>query len=274
MRDEIMTARAQTPDVRQTDVSPEKMPGHWLLARMGKRVLRPGGMELTRRLLQSLEIQPHDDVVEFAPGMGITARLTLERNPASYTAIERDENVAASVRSYLNGANRRCIVGDASETGLEPACASVVYGEAMLSMQLPQVKSRIVREAHRLLRSGGRYGIHEMCLVPDDLDEDTGTAIQRELSDQIHVGVRPLTAAEWRKLLEDEGFLVESVGTAPMHLLEPQRLIKDEGLAGAIRFALNIARHPAARHRVLGMRRIFRKWKGHLAAIMLVARKS
>ena len=29
----------------------EKMPGHWVLARMGKRVLRPGGLELTRRLL-------------------------------------------------------------------------------------------------------------------------------------------------------------------------------------------------------------------------------
>ena len=26
----------------------EKMPGHWVLARLGKRVLRPGGMELTK----------------------------------------------------------------------------------------------------------------------------------------------------------------------------------------------------------------------------------
>jgi len=273
MSDETMIARVQTPDLRQTDVSPEKMPGHWLLARMGKRVLRPGGMELTRRLLQSLEIQSHDDVVELAPGMGVTARMTLERNPASYTAVERDESAAATVRSYLEGSSRRCIIGDASETGLDPACASVVYGEAMLSMQLPQVKSRIVREALRLLRSGGRYGIHEMCLVPDDLEEDTRTAIQHELSDQIHVGVRPLTAAEWRKLLEDEGFLVQLVATAPMHLLEPKRLIKDEGLAGAIRFAWNVARHPAARHGVFRMRRIFRKWKGHLAAILLVARK-
>ncbi|PRC44304.1 SAM-dependent methyltransferase, partial [Mycobacterium sp. ITM-2017-0098] len=27
------------------------LPGHWLLARLGKRVLRPGGLELTTRLL-------------------------------------------------------------------------------------------------------------------------------------------------------------------------------------------------------------------------------
>ena len=30
----------------------EKMPGHWVLARLGKRVLRPGGMELTRLMLK------------------------------------------------------------------------------------------------------------------------------------------------------------------------------------------------------------------------------
>lgn len=35
------------------ELSVRKMPGHWLLARLGKRVLRPrpGGLELTRRLL-------------------------------------------------------------------------------------------------------------------------------------------------------------------------------------------------------------------------------
>src|SRR5215208_2548433 len=53
----------------------EKMPGHWVLARMGKRVLRPGGMELTRRMLDALRISESDDVVEFAPGMGVTARV-------------------------------------------------------------------------------------------------------------------------------------------------------------------------------------------------------
>ncbi len=44
-----------------------KMPGHWLLAKMGKRVLRPGGLELTRVMLERLDIQAHDAVVEFAP---------------------------------------------------------------------------------------------------------------------------------------------------------------------------------------------------------------
>lgn len=32
------------------------MPGHWLLVRLGKRVLRPGGIELTCRMLAVLAI--------------------------------------------------------------------------------------------------------------------------------------------------------------------------------------------------------------------------
>jgi hypothetical protein len=33
------------------DRADDRMQGHWLLARLGKRMLRPGGAELTRELL-------------------------------------------------------------------------------------------------------------------------------------------------------------------------------------------------------------------------------
>src|ERR1035438_7074641 len=65
----------------------EKMPGHWLLARLGKRVLRPGGRQLTHRMIEALNIGPKDVVIEFAPGLGETARLTLKRNPSSCTRL-------------------------------------------------------------------------------------------------------------------------------------------------------------------------------------------
>ena len=110
----------------------EKMPGHWVLARLGKRVLRPGGMELTRRTLNRLAIKPSDEVIEFAPGMGTTARLILALAPSFYTAVERDEAAAETLSSYL--------IGSASETGLSAESATVIYGEAMLTMQTEDVK--------------------------------------------------------------------------------------------------------------------------------------
>ena len=260
-------------DLRVKELDTTKMPGHWLLARLGKRVLRPGGRELTHQMLDALNIQSSDDVVEFAPGLGFTAQLTLNQNPASYRAIERDESAASVVRCYLKGSDQTCLIGRAEETGLPDTTATVVYGEAMLTMQTPGKKQQIVQEASRLIKSDGRYGIHELCLVPDDLDEDTKQEIQKALTDAIHVGARPLTVSEWRALLEDEGFSIQSEATAPMHLLEPDRLIQDEGLWGALRFGWNVLRNSEARLRVKTMRKVFQKYEENLSAIMLVGIK-
>ena len=250
----------------------EKMPGHWVLARLGKRVLRPGGMQLTRRLLKALRIHHTDDVVEFAPGMGVTARLTLKLCPASYTAVERDAAAAKIVSSYLKE-GQHCVVGSASVTGLTDRCATVVYGEAMLTMQPEETKRQIVKEAYRLLKPGGRYGIHEMCLTSDNLDQTSKTKTERELTGVVHHGVRPLTVSEWRSLLQSEGFEVQSVDMAKMSLLEPGRLVRDEGLVGAMRFATNLLRNSESRRRVLEMRSVFRRNRKQLAAVAVIGLK-
>ena len=251
----------------------KKMPGHWVLARLGKRVLRPGGMELTRRMLKALQISATDDVVEFAPGMGITAQLTLRASPASYTAVERDEAAATIVRRYLKGDRQNCIIGSATDTGLPSESATVVYGEAMLTMQPAETKSQIIREAHRLLEKNGRYGIHEMCLLAEDMSDETRKKTERDLTGVVHHGVRPLTISEWRSLLESEGFTIQSVDRASMSLLEPGRLIRDEGVFGALRFLSNLLRDSEARERVLEMRSVFRRNRKQLGALAITAIK-
>ncbi len=247
-----------------------RMPGHWVLARLGKRVLRPGGMGLTHRMLAALDIGETDDVVEFAPGMGVTARLALALRPASYTAIERDEAAARIVKTYLTGERRRCVVGSAAETGLPGESATVVYGEAMLTMQTEDVKRRIVREAARLLRPSGRYAVHEMCLA-DGVAGEARREVERALTGVVHHGVRPLAVSEWRRLLEEEGFVVKASATAPMALLEPARVVRDEGLVRALRFACNVLRDREARRRVFEMRSVFRRHRAQLAAVTLTA---
>ena len=146
---ETMTQQATVPATPGGNLQYSRMPGHWLLARMGKRVLRPGGIELTRQMLDALNIGTSDEVVEFAPGLGVTARATLGREPRSYTGIERDEAAAKHVRGYLSGESRQCLVGRAEKTGLPDGSASVIYGEAMLTMQTA------VQKARRLIRDEG-----------------------------------------------------------------------------------------------------------------------
>ena len=58
-----------------------------------------------------------------------------------------------------------------------------------------------------------------------------------------------------------------------MHLLEPKRLIQDEGFWAALRFVRNVLRDSEARHRVKTMRKVFQTYEKNLAAIMLIGIK-
>lgn len=270
-----MTQAAQHVEVLPGhELRADKMPGHWLLARLGKRVLRPGGLAMTQALLADLGIGPSDDVVEFAPGLGVTACLINNRKPHAYVGIERDAAAAAWTSGRLPERDNVLVkVGQAYATGLSDGCATVVIGEAMLSMHPAEHKQYIAREAYRLLRPGGRYAIHELAIVPDDAPPNVKQDIEKALSAAIHVGARPLTAHEWAQLLESVGFRVAHVRLAPMNLLCPARLIADEGLWGALRFLKNVAMDRQSRRRVLTMRRTFHKHRQHLSAISLVGFK-
>jgi hypothetical protein len=250
--------------------SSHKMQGHWLLASAGKRVLRPGGLALTRRMLDALAIRSQDRVVEFAPGLGVTARMVLKKQPSSYCGVEREPVAANRLQNQLAETVAQIVQGEAQKSGLPGRCASVVYGEAMLSMQGPEQKDRIFAEARRLLAPGGRYGIHELCFLPNDISPSLRREIQAELSKEIHVGVQILTRSEWVAIFERNSMAIAWSSEAPMHLLEPWRILGDEGLLGTLRIVVNILTKSVLRHRILAMRRLFRKYEKHLGAISIV----
>src|SRR5690606_31431122 len=121
-----------------TTVTEEKLnekQGHWILARLGKRILRPGGKELTEVLIKNMGINNADDVVEFATGLGLTAALACEKKPKSFTGIDNNQAAAKLARKNVGYDKFNIIVADASETTLPNEYATKVYGEAMLTMQ-------------------------------------------------------------------------------------------------------------------------------------------
>ena len=268
-----MTSDEGTGTTTFASTNIEKMPGYVLLARLGKRVLRPGGRELTREVLGGLNITSADHVVEFAPGLGTTAQLIFRSRPAGYVGVERDEQAAAAFNTRIVDSRYRCIVSTAQNSDLGDGSANVVVGEAMLSMQSDDNKKQIIEEAFRILRPGGRYGIHELCLKPTDLDTETQDQVRGDLSRAIRVGARPMTSPDWRALLEEAGFEIRQESTVAQRLLEPRRLIQDEGPLRAAKVVCNVLRSRRARKRVITMRKTFRRHADHLAAIGIVAVK-
>lgn len=265
------TPCAGTPDAQH-------LQGHWLLARLGKRVLRPGGLELTRRLLQSARPAAADRIVEFGPGVGKTATELLAVEPASYIGIDPNPQGRGALTAIIDRhPQARLVISDAATTGLSDGEADLVVGEAMLSMHCQKDKAAIIQEAARLLAPGGRYAIHELERIDTDgTAKGVGTPgdpVSKDISRTIKVGARPLTEQGWHELLTDAGLEVQWTGHAPMHLLEARRIVADEGVVGAVRFAVNLLRDKAARQRVLAMRASFRAHADSLGAIAVVAVK-
>jgi SAM-dependent methyltransferase len=261
----------QPPKLPWASRGDDAVQGHWLLARLGKRVLRPGGIGLTRTLLSGADVTDAD-VLELAPGLGRTATEILGRRPRSYLGVEQDPDAARSVSAVISGRGE-VRVADAANTGLSDASKDVVVGEAMLTMQGDPAKHAIVAEASRVMRAGGRYAIHELALTPDTISDEVKTDVRQSLAREIKVNARPLTVVEWTQLLADHGLVVDHVATAPMALLQPRRLIADEGLYGALRFAKNLLIHHGARRRVVQIRRTFRRYRERLIAVAIVAHK-
>lgn len=259
----------------QSDRDPAHLQGHWLLARIGKHVLRPGGKKLTERMLANADIAGKD-VVEFAPGLGLTTRAILERDPKSYRGVDRDPQVVDIIfklTSEKATIPASCVQRDAADTGLESNSADVVIGEAMLTMQTERGKQAIIGEAFRLLRAGGTYSIHELGLQPDNLDESVKDEVRKALARSIKVNARPLTEQEWRELLEAEGFEVLWRGKEPMALLDMKRNIADEGIGGVLRILRNVLGNKDIRARVLNMKHTFDKYSNELTGIAFVVRK-
>ena len=258
---------------QRTAPEASRMQGPWLLARLGKRVLRPGGIDLTRRMLAAAALAPGERVVELGPGVGRTAELLLARHPSSYYGVDPNPEGRKQVAAVLeHHPGAEYVVADAAATGLPAASADLVVGEAMLTIQSDEHKREIVAEAVRLLAPGGRYAIHELALRGDRSPAELEAA-RKELSRTIRVGARPLPLEAWKDLLTDAGLVVEWTGTAPMHLLEPGRFVQDEGLLGAARFWRNVRRTPGARDRVRAMRQAFQLQGELLSAVGMVARR-
>lgn len=251
----------------------QKLPGHWLLAKMWKRVLRPGGKEMTLKMLEYLDIGSQDDVIEFAPWIWWTAEKSLAKNPKSYTGVELDEKASKELQKKFNFQWVKIIQANARETWLSWESATKLYGEAMLSMQPTKLKQEIIQESLRLLKKGGLYGIHELALVPDSIDEDLHKQIQRDLSETIRVNVSILTQKQWKDILESNGFKVKEIYINPMHLLEPKRVVSDEWFFRTIKIVFNVLTHPSARKRILRMKKLFKKYEKSMRAIMIVVEK-
>lgn len=168
----------------------------------------PGGVELTRRLAEQLDLQPGEHVLDIASGIGTTAVLLAAERDVEVVGVDlgATQVAKAAARAATAGVTDRATfrVGDAERLPLPDASFDAVLSECAFCT-FPD-KPTAAAEAARVLRPGGRLGLTDVWLDPDRLEPEL-----LGLAGRIAciADARPID--DTRRLLEDAGLRVDHV---------------------------------------------------------------
>ncbi|NJM61221.1 MAG: class I SAM-dependent methyltransferase [Oscillatoriales cyanobacterium RU_3_3] len=250
-------------------------PGHQVLAAAGKKMLRPGGKIATETLFEWANFQAGETVLELAASFGYSSIALAQRFGVKVIGVEKNPDSVARARANIAAAGLtgqvKIVEGDIfhldriSQQFSQPF--DFVLAEAILTMQSPSGKAKIVSGICDRLKPGGKFLSHEL------LARNREAEIHQALSEVIRVNSTPLSESDWIAVCQNGGLQVEKCQTGPMGLLNLQRMLEDEGFVSTVRILWNVLSKPQMRDRVLAMRRVFQKFDRDLGYIVFCAQK-
>jgi cyclopropane fatty-acyl-phospholipid synthase-like methyltransferase len=246
-------------------------PGHEVLAQAGKTVLRPGGLEATRQLLDWADFQAGETVLELAASFGKSAIWLAQRYGVRVIGIERNPDSVRIAQENIRQAGLEGQVevreGNIFQIAEMSEQFDYVFAEAILTMQSASGKAKILEGIQKVLKPQGKFLSHEM------LAQGEQDLINQALSQVIRVNAQPLSLSEWQQACAEAGLTVKHSKTGEMGLLKPQRVIEDEGFFPSLKIAWNVLTQPEIRKRVFQMKETFNQYHDQLGYIAFCALK-
>lgn len=243
--------------------------GHEVLAASGKKYLRPGGRLATEQLFQWANFQPGETVLELASSFGYSAIALAQRYGVKVVGVEKNSNSAARAHANIRAAGLEnqieIVEGDIFHLDRIPGKFDYVLAEAILTMQSPPGKAKILSAICDRLKPGGKFLSHEL------LARDKEDQIHSDLARAIQVNSTPLSEFNWISVCATAGLKVQQHQTGGMSLLNLVRMLQDEGIVNTLQILWNILTHKSIRQRVLEMQRVFYKYRQELGHIILCA---
>jgi cyclopropane fatty-acyl-phospholipid synthase-like methyltransferase len=247
-------------------------PGHQVLAAAGKKMLRPGGKLATEQLFEWADFQPGETVLELAASFGYSSIALAERFGVQVVGVEKNPDSVARARANVAaaGLSDRVEIVEGDIFHLDRRISQQfdwVLAEAILTMQSPLGKAKIVSGICDRLKPGGKFLSHEL------LVKNRESEIHKALSEVIRVNSTPLSESGWIAVCQNAGLQVEKCQTGAMGLLNLPRMLQDEGFVGTLRILWNILSRSQIRDRILAIRRVFQHYQQDLGYIVMSAKK-
>ncbi len=246
-------------------------PGHEVLVAAGKRMLRPGGKLATKQLFEWADFQPGETVLELAASFGYSSIALAKRFGVKVVGVEKNPDSVARARANVAAAGLsdrvEIVEGDIFHLDRISQQFDWVLAEAILTMQSPSWKAKIVSGICDRLKPGGNFLSHELLARNRELE------IHKALSEVIRVNSTPLSESGWIAVCQNAGLQVEKCQTGVMGFLNLRQMVEDEGFVGTLGILWNILSRSQIRDRILAMRRVFQHYQQDLGYIVISAKK-
>ncbi|HYJ67759.1 MAG TPA: arsenite methyltransferase [Nocardioidaceae bacterium] len=150
------------------------------------------------------DLQPGETVLDLGSGGGIDVLLSARRVGPSGKAfgVDATTDMVELARSHAAEAgvdNVEFLLGRIEDLPLDDARVDVVISNCVINLSTD--KPRVITEAYRVLRPGGRFGVSDV-IAAEGLDPAQRAAAEQ----QVGCVVGTLTAREYHDLLEATGF--------------------------------------------------------------------
>ena len=177
---------------------------------LGIEILHPGGLEITRELVELCHINRDSFVLDVACGTGETACFLVETYGCRVIGVDISSYMVSKAegKARQRGLDIKFVRGDAHNLPFPDNYFDIVISECTVCLL---DKEKAMREMARVAKPGGYIGIHDVCWK-----ENTPEEVREKLL--LLEGEDPETLNGWRRLFEKAG-LIDVIALDKSHLM-------------------------------------------------------
>jgi arsenite methyltransferase len=226
---------------------------------VGLTVIHPGGLKATRTLIDSLGLTKESRVIDIACGKGSSAIYLAENHGCNVIGIDISPNLVEEAQEAARrknlGARVTFQVGNAMELPFPDNSFDAALSQAMLVLVEDKIKA--IKEAHRVVKEGGRAGWLELSWK-EEIDADFLDKVSNVLCAYCMTNVS--TYDGWKRIFRDAGItalLIKKGDNVRGTFLDR---LRDEGLLNMTKILLNTMSNKEIRTRSKLMHKFFQEY--------------